>query len=116
EVSNGTLVTFAIALLFIWTGVAPLCIIGAILIGIAVRVFTYLEITLSPQNGRGAYTYFFVRSIAQCLGCIPALVSMTMLGIIMVLCPFVMIGIAYYNRIRWSNLISSAMTRRKAKS
>ncbi|WP_028775609.1 MFS transporter [Shimazuella kribbensis] len=115
EVSNGTLVAFAIALLFIWTGVAALCIIGAALIGVAVRVFTYLEITQSPQKGRGAYTYFFVRSISLSLGCVVAMVSMTMLGMMLPLMVFTLIGIVYYNKVRLRNLISSPTNWRKAK-
>jgi MFS family permease len=116
DVSNVMLILFASGLLFIMTGEWMLCITGAVMIGLAVRVFTYLKITLSPQTGRGCYTFFFITGIGQCLGCVLGLVSMTMLGIVLSLMPIVLIGIAYYNKVRLSNLISSIMAIRKAKS
>lgn len=113
NVSQGTLVANFIALLLIAIGYQTndaklsmtLCIIGAVMIGVAVRVFTYLDIPLSEQQGRGTYTFFFMTAIGQGLGCVVHMSTMTMLGMLSLLMMFTLGGIAYYNWDRLRNLI-----------
>jgi MFS family permease len=109
NVSNHTLIVYGFALMFICMGVwiPELSILGAIMIGVTVRIFSYLEITQADQTGRGAYTFFFITSIGQCLGCVVALISMSVLGIVLSLMPFVVIGIVYYNRTLLIHVISN---------
>jgi len=94
-VSLYTLILLAIAVILISTGAALLCIIGAILIGIAMRIFIYLDIHLAQQTGRGTYTYFFVGSIGQSFACMMGMISLTSI-VFLVPLPFILIGIYSY--------------------
>lgn len=90
------LVALAVSLLFVASGVAALCIIAAVIIGIAMRVFAYLEITLVQQKKRGSFTFFIVTGVGQCICCLAAMVSIHAFAF--VLLPFVLVCLTYHWR------------------
>jgi MFS family permease len=99
-VSLGALITLLIAVVLIQTSVATFCIIGAILIGVVNRIFTYLGIILAEQTGRGYYTYFFVSCIGHCFASMMGMVTLTS-SMFLVAMPFILIGIYFYAKPLW---------------
>jgi hypothetical protein len=97
RITFAALVAFTFAIMAISTNVTVLCVIGAALIGIVLRVAAYVELVDAQQKKRGAYTFFLVTGMGQCAGCMVAMVSMSVFAF--VLLPFALGSVAYHWRL-----------------